>query len=37
MTDEGISQKLTLKNIEKTRKYFFKEIEQNKLMSHKKN
>ena len=36
MTEENISLEFRLKNIEKTRTYFIKEIDQNKLMSHKK-
>ena len=33
MVDENISQKFRLKNINQRRNYFFKEIEQNELMS----
>ena len=33
MVEENISQEFRLKNIDKTRNYFFKEIEQNTLMS----
>ena len=36
MTEENINLEFRLKNIEKTRTYFIKEIDQNKLMSHKK-
>ena len=38
MAEENISQECRLKNIDKTRRYFLKEVEQNKLMSknHKK-
>ena len=35
MTEEDISQEFRLKNIEKTRNYFIKEINQNELMSKK--
>ena len=35
MVKENTSQQVRLKNIEKTRKYFVEEIEQNELMSNK--
>ena len=35
MAEENISQEFRLKNIDETRNYFLKEIEQNKLMSKK--
>ena len=35
MAEENISQKFRLKNIDETRNYFLKEIEQNELMSKK--
>ena len=35
MSEQNISQEFRLKNIDETRNYFLKEIEQNKLMSEK--
>ena len=35
IAEQNISEEFRLKNIEKTRNYFFKEIEQNELMSKK--
>ena len=35
MTEENISQKLRLKNIDKIKKYFIEEIKQNQLISKK--
>ena len=35
MVEENISQEFRLKNIDKTRNYFLKEIEQNELMNKK--
>ena len=35
MVEENISQEFRLKNIDKTKKYFLEEIEQNELMSRK--
>ena len=35
MTEENVSQELTLKNIEKIKNYLLKEIDQNELISKK--
>ena len=36
MVEENINQEFRFKNIDKTRKYFLKEIQQNELMTNKK-